>query len=136
MDHLLQFLLANMYKNIARNRHKGTYADHLRADFRNGLVLSDGDVGEQRAVADDRRVRVALDVGPPLPARSVWVTRAEELGLQALELLLVSKLVGLDGVSGEVIGANVSSCLPWLRWTKRRASVKEPGAVESISVAD
>ncbi|KAJ6444072.1 hypothetical protein O9K51_02466 [Purpureocillium lavendulum] len=89
---------------IERN---GTYANQFRANLGDGLVLGDGDVCEERAVADDGRVRVALDVGPPLPARGVWVAGSEELGLQALELLLVSKLVGLNAVSGEVTGASV-----------------------------
>ena len=46
-------------------------------------------------MADDGRVRVALDVGAPLPAGRVGVAGADVLGLEALELLLVAKLVGL-----------------------------------------
>lgn len=43
----------------------------------------------------DRRIRVALDVGSPLPARCIGVASADVLGLEALEFLLVAKLVGL-----------------------------------------
>lgn len=41
-------------------------------------------------MADDGGVCVAVDVGLELPAGRVWVTRADELGLEALELLLVT----------------------------------------------
>ena len=46
-------------------------------------------------MADDGAVRVARDVGPPLPGRRVGVSRADILGLQALEFLLRAELVGL-----------------------------------------
>lgn len=49
-------------------------------------------------MADDGRVRVALDVGAPLPARRVRVAGADILGLEALELLLVAQLIGLVGL--------------------------------------
>ena len=50
-------------------------------------------------MAGDGRVRVALDVGPPLPARRVRVAGADVLCLEALEFLLGAELVGLAGVS-------------------------------------
>lgn len=60
-----------------------------------GLVLGERNVGEHGRVADDGGVRVAVDVGLPLPARRVGVAGADELGLEPLELLLRAKLVGL-----------------------------------------
>ena len=41
-------------------------------------------------MADDGGVCVAVHVCPELPARRVWVAGADELGLEALELLLVA----------------------------------------------
>jgi hypothetical protein len=41
-------------------------------------------------VPDDRGVRVPVDVGLELPAGRVGVAGANELGLEALELLLVA----------------------------------------------
>ena len=43
----------------------------------------------------EARVCVAVDVGLPLPARRVGVSRADVLGLEPLEFLLVAELVGL-----------------------------------------
>jgi hypothetical protein len=48
-------------------------------------------------VPDDGAERVAVHVCPELPAGRVWVAGADELGLEALEFLLVAKLVGLLG---------------------------------------
>lgn len=80
-----------------------TYPDHLRADLGHGLVLGEGNVRKQRAVADDGRVRVALDVGAPLPAGRVGVAGTNVLGLEALELLLVTELVGLGALSASLL---------------------------------
>jgi hypothetical protein len=49
-------------------------------------------------VTDNGRVRVALDVCAPLPARGVRVAGANVLGLETFEFLLVAKLVGLERV--------------------------------------
>ncbi len=43
----------------------------------------------------EARICVAVDVGLPLPARRVGVPRADVLGLEPLELLLVAEFVGL-----------------------------------------
>ncbi len=43
----------------------------------------------------EARVCVAVDVGLPLPARRVGVPRADVLGLEPLEFLLVTEFVGL-----------------------------------------
>lgn len=47
-------------------------------------------------MTDDARLCVAVDVGLPLPARCVGVTRTDVFGLQALKFLLRAELVGLD----------------------------------------
>lgn len=72
-----------------------TYADHPCSDFDNGFVLCQGEIGEERSVAGDGGVCVALDVGTPLPARRVGVSGSDVLGLKPFELLLVAKLIGL-----------------------------------------
>lgn len=46
-------------------------------------------------MADNRGVRVSLDVCPPLPAGGVGMASSDIFGLEAFELLLVAKLVGL-----------------------------------------
>lgn len=74
-----------------------TYPNHLDAHFGDGLVLSQRDVGQQWRVPGDARVCVAVDVGLPLPAGCVRVSRADVLGLEALEFLLVAEFVGLLG---------------------------------------
>lgn len=45
-------------------------------------------------MADDGGVGVALDIGPPLPARRVGMAGSDVLGLESFEFLLVAKLVG------------------------------------------
>lgn len=47
-------------------------------------------------MADDGGVGVALDIGPPLPARRVGMAGSDVLGLESFEFLLVAKLVGLE----------------------------------------
>lgn len=54
------------------------------------LVLGEGAVGQQGRVADDGGVRVG-------------VAGADELGLETLQLLLVSKLVGLQMRVSEIV---------------------------------
>lgn len=49
-------------------------------------------------MAGDGRVCVALDVCAPLPASGIGVASSNKLGLQALEFLLGTKLVGLSQV--------------------------------------
>lgn len=46
-------------------------------------------------MSGDARISIAVDVGLPLPARRVGVSRADVLGLEPLEFLLVAKFVGL-----------------------------------------
>lgn len=46
-------------------------------------------------MADDTGLGVAVDVGLPLPAGRVWVSRANVFGLETLQLLLCTELVGL-----------------------------------------
>lgn len=60
------------------------------------LVLGEGVICQHRGVSDDGSVSVPVDVGLPLPARRVGMASADELGLQALEFLLVAELVGLE----------------------------------------
>ena len=79
----------------ARGDRNHAHPNQLRADFGHGLVLRERDVGDERRVADDARVRVAVDVGLPLPAVGVRVAGADVFGLQPLELLLRSELVCL-----------------------------------------
>ena len=79
--------------------HQGrrvTYPDQLRPHLCQWLVLSQRDVCEERAVADEGGVGVALDIGPPLPARRVRMAGSDVLGLKPFEFLLVAKLVGLE----------------------------------------
>jgi hypothetical protein len=47
-------------------------------------------------VAGDGRVGIALNVGAPFPAGSVWVTSTDVLCLKALEFLLGSEFIGLE----------------------------------------
>lgn len=44
----------------------------------------------------DGRVGIALNVGAPFPAGSVWVTSTDVLCLKALEFLLGSEFIGLE----------------------------------------
>jgi len=46
-------------------------------------------------VAGNGRVGIALDIGTPFPAGSVWVTSTDVLCLKALEFLLGSEFIGL-----------------------------------------
>lgn len=73
-----------------------TYLYQREAHLGGRLVLGQGDPRQQRRVADDARVRVAVDVGPPLPARDVRVPRADVLGLPPLKLLRRAKFVRLE----------------------------------------
>jgi hypothetical protein len=76
-------------------RGTATYPNHLHAHFRHGLVLGQRNVRQQWRVPGNARVGVTVDVGLPLPARRVRVPRADVLGLQPLEFLLVAEFVGL-----------------------------------------
>ena len=78
---------------VALARGRGTagleeIADKAGADLGGGLVEGEGDVGELGGVADEAGVRVARNVGPPLPRRRVRVPRPHVLRLQPLQLLL------------------------------------------------
>lgn len=55
-------------------------------------------------MADNRGVRVSLDVCPPLPAGRVRMASSDVFGLEAFELLLVAKLVGLMLKRAELAG--------------------------------
>lgn len=95
------------------NRSQGlgsTHPDQPRADKRGGIVLSGGDVVEERRVTGDGRQRVAVDVGAPFPAGGVGVAGADVFGLQALEFLLRAKFVGLGIVSRLAWGFVVRDC--------------------------
>jgi len=72
-----------------------TYPNHLNAKLCYRLILGQGHVRQQWWVSDDARVGVAMDVGLPLPARCIGMSRANVLGLQALQLLLVAQFVRL-----------------------------------------
>jgi hypothetical protein len=80
-------------------RQKKTYPNQLSPDLGDRLVGGKRDVRHVGRVADDARVRVAVDVGLPLPARRVRVACSDELGLEPLEFLLGAEFVGLDTVS-------------------------------------
>lgn len=47
-------------------------------------------------MADDGGICIALDVCPPFPACSVWMSGADVFGLEPFKLLLVAEFVGLD----------------------------------------
>lgn len=78
-------------------------ADELGAGLGHGFVLGEGHVGEQWRVADDAGFGIAVDVGLPLPARRVRVSRADVLGLQPLELLLRAQFVGLESPEAKLV---------------------------------
>lgn len=73
-----------------------THPNQLRADFGDRLVLGKAQICSVRRVPNYARISVAEDVRLPLPARGIGVAGADELGLEPLELLLGSKLVGLE----------------------------------------
>jgi hypothetical protein len=73
-----------------------TYPNQLVPHDVHGLVLGKRHVGEHGRMSDNGRVRVPMDVGPPLPARGIRVACPDVLGLESLELLLRSKLVRLE----------------------------------------
>jgi hypothetical protein len=73
-----------------------TYPYQLSPRLGQRLIFCQRDVGQKRSVADNRGVRVSLDICPPLPAGGVGVASSDVFGLEAFELLLVAKLVGLE----------------------------------------
>lgn len=87
-----------------RNGVATTHPYHLSPRLGQWLVFCQRDVGEKRSVADNRGVRVSLDVCPPLPAGGVWMAGSDIFGLEAFELLLVAKLVGLVLKRAELAG--------------------------------
>jgi hypothetical protein len=84
-----------MKPSLSARFQDASYPNHLRADLGDGLVLGKRNPGQEWAVAGDGGVRVALDVCAPFPAGGIGVTGSDVLCLEALELLLVAKLVGL-----------------------------------------
>lgn len=78
-------------------------ADEAGPRLGDGLVLRERQVGQQGGVPHDARLGVAVDIGPPLPARRVRVARPDVLGLQALEFLLRAELVGLGRKKGDEV---------------------------------
>ena len=81
MEHFLDDSHKGQQWETARLGKLSTYPDQPSADLGNGLILRQSDVGDLRRVAGDARVRVAEQVGLPLPARSVRMSRADVLGL-------------------------------------------------------
>lgn len=77
------------------NSAQPTDPDQLRPHLGDRLVLGERDIGKLGRVAREARVRVAEDVGLPLPTGRVWVAGADVFGLEPLELLLGTKFVGL-----------------------------------------
>jgi hypothetical protein len=89
--------LPSSFAGVMPRRPAGkAYPDELRAQLRRRLVERQGHVRNLRRVSDDARVRVAEDVGLPLPAGRVGVARTNVLCLEAFELLLGSQLVRLS----------------------------------------
>lgn len=75
------------------------YANHACSRLCQWLILSKRDVGEERPMAGNGRVGVALDVCAPLPTRRISVAGSDKFCLKALELLLGTKFIGLGSVS-------------------------------------
>lgn len=90
---LLILILVSCRRWSARLHH---VLEQLEARLGRGLALRQRQVGQHGRVADQARVSVAHDVGLPLPARRVGVAGANVLLLEALELLLRAKFVGLE----------------------------------------
>jgi len=95
------------------NSRVAAYPDHLSADFGDGLVLSQGNVGQQWRVADNVGECVAVDVGLELPACRVRVPGADVFGLEALEFLLRTEFVGLYGQSEDAPGPEFGGYIPY-----------------------
>jgi hypothetical protein len=72
------------------NMGSRTNPNHSRPNLADGLVLGNSVEGKERPVTDDGAERVAVHICPELPAGRVWVAGADELGLEALEFLLVA----------------------------------------------
>lgn len=89
------------------------YPDHLGADFGYGLILRQGNVGQQWGVADNVGECVAVDVGLELPARRVGMPGADVFGLEALEFLLRAEFVGLCVQSVHAPGPNNGGRVPY-----------------------
>lgn len=68
--------------------------DHLSADFLPWFAHTNGDVAEQRWVADVGGVTVADDVGGPLVLGCICVTGSDVAGLKGFEVLKSAELVG------------------------------------------
>lgn len=94
-------------------RERQAYPDHLSADFGDGLILREGNVGQQWGVADNVGECVAVDVGLELPARRVGVPGADVFGLEALEFLLRAEFVGLYAKSVRAPGPNYGGYVPY-----------------------
>lgn len=63
-------------------------------------------------MADNRGVGISLDVGPPLPAGRVGMASSDIFGLEAFELLLVAKFVGLLEKRAELAGVETRLSAP------------------------
>lgn len=80
------------------SRKAVTYTNVSGSGLGDRLVLGQGKHGEERWVADDAGLGVAVDVGLPLPAGGVGVASPDVLGLQPLEFLLGAEFVRLGGL--------------------------------------
>lgn len=97
LHHFLPDLLERGLQKECRGEEGMAYADELSAHLRQRFILCQGNIRKQRPVTDNRRVRVALDVRSPFPARGVWMACADKLGLETLKLLLGSQFISLAG---------------------------------------
>lgn len=84
------------HPDVSKHQHDRTNTadvtnpEDVRPSLDDVLVQGQRIVHQKRPVPDNRGVRIAVDVGLELPAGRVWVAGADELGLEALELLLVA----------------------------------------------
>lgn len=79
------FILISCWRRTARLDH---VLEQLEARLGRGLALRERQKRQHRRVTDQTRVRVAHNVGLPLPARRVRVTCANVFLLEPFELLL------------------------------------------------
>jgi len=71
------------------------FLDELRPHLGDWFILGQRHVRNLGGMADYAGVGVAVDVSLPLPAVRVGMSGADIFGLETLELLLRSELVGL-----------------------------------------
>lgn len=103
----------SLFRYKRPTREWWAYPDHLSADFGDGLILREGNVGQQWGVADNVGECVAVDVGLELPAGRVGVPGADVFGLEALEFLLRAEFVGLCVQLVRAPGPNYKGYIPY-----------------------